>query len=137
MNPRTCAFFASACLLLSQACSSGDDDATGGAGTGGSAGQGTGGSAGHGTGGTSGSGGAHATCDTGCTLTIAAQCPHGPDTQEACVSTCEGLSTGACGAEYAAFQTCADGKPISCNADGIPAVAACSDEQAAFIACLN
>lgn len=129
MNLRACLSIAIACLMLSQACSSGDDDASGGAGSGGSTAQGTGGA--------SGTGGGASKCDSGCVATIAADCPNGPTDQASCVNTCEALSTGSCAATYSAFQTCAVGKPITCNSDGIPAVAACADEQAAFIACLN
>ena len=133
MNLRVHALIAAACFMLSQACSSGDDDGAGGAGSGGT---GSGGTT-QGTGGTAGSGGAAAICDSGCVATIAANCPNGPTDQAGCVNTCVTLGAGSCGTEYAAFQSCAVGKPISCNSDGIPAVAACSDEQAAFIACLN
>jgi hypothetical protein len=46
------------------------------------------------------------------------------------------LEAGSCGGEYATFQACAEGNPITCTAQGQPMVEACSDEQAAFIACL-
>jgi len=141
MHLSACAFIATACFMLLQACGSGDDDASGGAGSGGagsggSAGQGTGGASGSGSG-ASGAGGGASTCDSGCAASIAAHCPNGPTDQTGCVRDCKALSAGTCAAPYAAFQTCADGEPITCNSDGIPAVEACADEQAAFIACLN
>ncbi len=129
MNLSAWALIASACFMLSQACSSGDDDASGGAGSGGSTAQGSGGA--------SGTGGGTSTCDSGCASSIAAHCPHGPTDQVSCVRDCQALSAGTCAAPYATFQTCAVGEPITCNSDGIPAVEACADEQAAFIACLN
>jgi hypothetical protein len=58
-------------------------------------------------------------------------------TRTECLEDCEALSSGACGSEYAALQSCAEGEAITCSAAGIPVVEACSDEQAAFIACLN
>ena len=74
-------------------------------------------------------------CERGCVATLAAMCPVGPADQRSCVSTCQELSNGDCKTEYAALQTCADGKPITCGSSGIPVVEACSAEQAAFIAC--
>ncbi|HXK16952.1 MAG TPA: hypothetical protein VNG33_04090 [Polyangiaceae bacterium] len=76
-------------------------------------------------------------CHDGCIETLAAKCSHGPADQASCESTCHSLETGTCGAEYATFQSCAEGKALSCNAQGIPIVAACSDEQTAFVTCLN
>jgi hypothetical protein len=76
-------------------------------------------------------------CDQGCVDTIAADCPTGPPDQATCVSQCRALSTGACKTDYAAFQTCAKGKAITCGSNGIPTVEECSTEQAAFIACLS
>lgn len=129
MNLSACVFIAIACLLLSPACSSGDDDASSGAANGGSTADDTGGA--------SGSGNGESSCDSGCAATIAAHCPHGPTDQAGCVGDCEVLLASTCAAAYSAFQTCAVGEAITCNSDGIPAVAACADEQAAFIACLN
>lgn len=88
-----------------------------------------------GTGGTGGSGGGGSVCERGCVATLAADCPQGPADQASCVSTCEMLSSGPCMTEYAAFQACAEGKPITCA--GIPVVEECSMEQDAFIDCLT
>jgi hypothetical protein len=77
-----------------------------------------------------------AICEQGCVATLAADCPNGPTDQASCVSTCKSLRTGACKTEYAAFQTCADGKEITCASTGIPVVEECMAEQDAFIACL-
>jgi hypothetical protein len=87
--------------------------------------------------GTGGTGGGSAACEQGCTDTIAADCPMGPPDQATCVSQCRALSSGACKAEYAEFQACAEGKTITCGSNGIPVVEECSAEQAAFIACLT
>jgi hypothetical protein len=76
-------------------------------------------------------------CERGCVATLAAMCPNSPADQASCVSTCEMLSSGPCMVEYGAFQTCAEGKPITCSSLGIPVVEACSTEQDAFIACLT
>jgi hypothetical protein len=76
-------------------------------------------------------------CHSGCVATLAAACSNGPTDQASCESSCHELETGKCGGEYATFQSCAEGKAITCGAQGMPVVAACSDEQAAFIACLN
>jgi hypothetical protein len=145
MNLSACAFIAIACLMLSPACSSGDDDASSGSANGGSTADDTGGAPGSekggstadDTGGAPGAGDSESTCDSGCAATIAAHCPHGPTDQAGCVGDCEVLLASTCAAPYSAFQTCAVGEAITCNSDGIPAVAACADEQAAFIACLN
>ncbi len=76
-------------------------------------------------------------CHAGCLATLAAACSNGPADQATCESDCHDLEAGKCGAEYATFQTCAKGKAISCNAQGLPSVADCSDEQTAFVACLT
>jgi hypothetical protein len=76
-------------------------------------------------------------CKTGCVATIAAHCSNGPTTQADCEQTCQALDTGSCAAEYKALQACAQGKPISCSAQGLPSVAACSTEQNAFVACVS
>jgi hypothetical protein len=44
---------------------------------------------------------------------------------------------GACASEYRALQTCAKDEPVTCNASGLPTIAACSTEQAVFVDCLN
>jgi hypothetical protein len=85
----------------------------------------------------SGGTGGGAACDQGCEDTIAADCPNGPPDQATCVSQCKALASGTCKTEYAAFQACAEGKPITCGSNGIPVVEECSAEQAAFIACLS
>jgi hypothetical protein len=87
--------------------------------------------------GTGGTGGGSSLCERGCEATLAAMCPVSPPDQASCVSTCQALSTGACKTEYAAFQTCAEGKTITCGSTGIPVVEECSAEQAAFIACAS
>lgn len=137
-------------FVLAAACNSGDDD-TGGVGMGGAGGStgvagkgGTGASAGKGSAGDAsdaGGAGSPATggslCDQGCAETLKADCPNGPQSQADCVTTCEALESGSCASEYSAFQTCAEGHPITCDAtSGIPVVAACESEQGAFIACL-
>lgn len=83
-----------------------------------------------------GTGGTGSVCERGCVATMAADCPQGPADQASCVSTCEMLSSGPCMTEYKAFQTCAEGKPITCGSSGIPVVEACSTQQTAFITCL-
>src|SRR6185436_4208574 len=76
-------------------------------------------------------------CHTGCIDTVAANCSNGPADVASCENTCNALSAGTCGGEYATFQSCAEGEAITCSAQGLPIVAACSDEQAAFVACIN
>lgn len=127
------------CVLLVLGCGSDSKDASKPAANSGAAGDtssapGAGGSgpgAGGDTTGTSGD-----KCHDGCVETLAAKCSNGPADQASCESTCHSLEAGACGAEYATLQSCAQGKPISC-AQGIPIIPACPDEQAAFIACVN
>jgi hypothetical protein len=75
-------------------------------------------------------------CAEGCRRTLTAACSNGPADQASCESTCHTLEAGACGAEYEAFQDCAEGKTVSCSG-GIPVVEDCADAQAAFIACIN
>ena len=75
-------------------------------------------------------------CEQGCEETMLADCDNGPETYDECVSDCEGLEVGDCGAEYAALQACAEGESVTCDASGFPVVEACSNEQDAFIACL-
>jgi hypothetical protein len=78
-----------------------------------------------------------AICERGCAATLAANCPNSPPDQASCVSTCQSYRTGRCKAEYLPFETCAEGKPITCSSIGIPVVAECMTEQNAFIACLS
>ena len=152
-------------FILAVGCGSGDDDdstaqggssgtgTSGSSGSGGGAGKSSGGKGGSGAGGAtssageaaggaaSGQGGTGAStgvlCKRGCEATLAADCPNGPPSQAQCESDCQGLSSGSCADEYGTFQACADGEPVTCGSTGIPVVAACADEQAAFIACLN
>ncbi len=114
----------------------GDDDADG-TGSGGSSNGGSGGASNGGA--SSGEGGApndDTLCSRGCVETLAAECQNGPTSQAECESDCEALAAGSCGTEYRAFQECAEGEAISCSASGLPTVAACSEEQQAFIECL-
>ncbi len=76
-------------------------------------------------------------CHDGCVDTLAANCDNGPADQGTCESNCHDLEASKCGAEYATLQTCAKGKPLTCSAEGLPSIAACSDEQTAFVACLT
>jgi hypothetical protein len=76
-------------------------------------------------------------CGDGCVATLAAECEHGPGDQVSCEADCRELRAGTCGAEYAALQSCAKDETVSCSADGYPIVAACADQQAAFVACVN
>jgi hypothetical protein len=76
-------------------------------------------------------------CETGCTATVAAACSMGPASQAECVADCEMLTTGSCGAEFSAYQTCGEGETVTCDAMGLPTVEACSTERAAFVACLS
>ncbi|MES1186518.1 MAG: hypothetical protein ABUL60_22085 [Myxococcales bacterium] len=79
-------------------------------------------------------------CHDGCVATIAAACSNGPTDQASCESTCHSLATGKCGGEYVTLQSCAEGKAVTCGSgalEGLPVVTECSDEQAAFIACIN
>jgi hypothetical protein len=136
-----------AVLFASVASACGDDDggtdggmvADGGGGTdgGGGATDGGGGGGSDGGGGDPDGGPMGTECERGCALVVAAGCANGPDNMAVCVSDCEMLRTGACGVEYEAFLTCADGEAISCDAEGRPNVAACMTEQATFVACLS
>jgi hypothetical protein len=76
-------------------------------------------------------------CEAGCELTLAADCDRGPADRETCISDCEALESGECSAEYAELQSCGMGEDVTCSAEGFPIVEACSDQQAAFVACLN
>jgi len=76
-------------------------------------------------------------CQVGCQATLAAKCSNGPKDQASCESTCNALAAGTCGGEYATLQVCAEGQAITCSPQGQPIVAACSDEQAAFVVCIN
>jgi hypothetical protein len=85
------------------------------------------------TGGTSAAGDR---CHQGCIDTLKAACKLSPKDQASCESDCHDLESGSCGTEYAAFQDCAEGKTISCDANlGYPVVAGCETQQNAFIAC--
>ena len=76
-------------------------------------------------------------CEVGCVATLEADCSNGPATRAKCVSDCHMLEDGSCGDAYATFQACAKGEAVTCSAQGLPSVEACSDEQAAFVACLT
>lgn len=112
----------------------GDGDAGGGSAMGG-AGQGGDGASGASPAG-AGGGGADP-CTSGCVHTLAADCDNGPASASECVSDCQALMNGSCGAEYRALQACAEGEAVACDAQGIPAIEACAAEQAAFVACLS
>ena len=75
-------------------------------------------------------------CARGCEDTLAADCDNGPQDQEQCVSDCVALVEGNCGVEYRALQACAEGEEISCL-EGIPFIAACAEEQGAFLVCIS
>lgn len=77
------------------------------------------------------------TCHEGCIATVAADCSRGPADQLSCEADCHELEAGKCGREYVSLQKCSEAQAISCSAQGLPTVSACSDEQAAFVACLN
>jgi hypothetical protein len=76
-------------------------------------------------------------CQRGCEATLEAACPNGPPTQTACEADCDALASGPCAAEYEALASCADGEAITCDASGIPAIPACSEEQSTMVACLQ
>ncbi|MBN2194464.1 MAG: hypothetical protein JW751_16725 [Polyangiaceae bacterium] len=117
---------------------SGGRAATGGTSNGGSGPAGTtNGGSGAGMDGTGATGGGEDPCERGCVETMAASCENGPSSQGECVSDCHALQDGDCGAEYDAFQACAEGETITCSSLGIPMVEACMTEQLAFIACLT
>lgn len=76
-------------------------------------------------------------CERGCAATLAADCDNGPASEEQCETDCRALIMGSCGGEYRSLQTCARGREVSCSAAGLPVVTECSDEQGAFVQCLN
>lgn len=76
-------------------------------------------------------------CHDGCVATLAALCINGPADQATCERDCRSLSLGKCGGEYDLLLSCARGRAVTCSAQGLPIVSECSDEQAAFVACLN
>lgn len=121
------------------ACGGGDDDSGEGntSGTGSTAaGSGGSNSGGGSSGGSSTGGGSSDRCHDGCIATLAAKCPVSPKDQATCESDCHLLETGNCATEYKAFQDCAVGKPVTCDAiASFPVVAACETQQVAFIAC--
>jgi hypothetical protein len=135
-----CCVLSLSCALSAAACGSDSkDEPSASAGKGGGDGGSGANTAAGGAPNTSGGGGtpgAGDACEVGCTATLAADCSNGPATHAKCVSDCHMLEAGSCGGEYATFQACAEGNPITCTAQGQPVVEACSDEQAAFIACL-
>jgi hypothetical protein len=115
----------------------GDDDDDSGEGNTSGTGNTTAGSGGSNSGG-SGTGGGSSSdrCHDGCIATMAAKCSVGPKDQATCESDCHALEAGNCATEYKAFQDCAAGKPVICDAiTSIPTVAACETQQATFIAC--
>jgi hypothetical protein len=76
-------------------------------------------------------------CHDGCVATLAAACDNGPADAPTCESDCRSLSLGKCAAQYETLLSCARGKAVECSAQGLPIVPECSDEQAAFVACLS
>jgi hypothetical protein len=75
-------------------------------------------------------------CHDGCVATMAAKCSNGPKDQATCESDCKALETSACSSQYKAVQTCSQGKPVTCDADGKPSVAGCDPQFSAFVSCL-
>jgi hypothetical protein len=84
-----------------------------------------------------GSAGAGWSCESGCELALEADCAMGPPSQEQCVTDCEENLAGPCGTAYEALMRCAEGEDIACREDGFLVIPACSDEQGAFVDCLN
>ncbi|HEX2870206.1 MAG TPA: hypothetical protein VHP33_03095 [Polyangiaceae bacterium] len=112
----------------------GDDDS--GEGNTSGTGNSTAGSGGGSSGGSSTGGGSRDRCHDGCIATLAAKCPVSPKDQATCERDCHLLETGNCATEYKAFQDCAVGKPVTCDAiASFPVVAACETQQVAFMAC--
>jgi hypothetical protein len=111
-----------------------DDDSSGGNAAGQSNTAGSNNSAGSSN--TGGTASGHDRCHQGCVDTLKAACKLSPKDQASCESDCHELESGSCGTEYSAFQDCAEGKTISCDANlGYPVVAGCEAQQNAFIAC--
>ncbi len=119
------------CLCLVACEGSEDDTEPEGAGGNTSTGGGTGASLGGGTSASTES------CESGCRATMSADCSNGPPSQEVCVLDCEALSASNCGTSFLALQACAEGEVVTCSTEGLPVVAACAAEQAAFVACLG
>ena len=76
-------------------------------------------------------------CHDGCVATMAAKCSNGPKDQASCESDCNALETSACSSQYRAVQTCSQGKPVTCDADGKPTVSGCDAQFLTFVACLS
>jgi len=133
-----CGVLAFACVLLASACDSDSKDSSPTGATAGAGGDGA--EPVTGNGGSAGDPAPGDACHEGCVATLLAACSNGPADQASCESTCHALEMGKCGGEYTSFQNCADGKAVSCGTgalDGLPVVEGCSDEQTAFIACIN
>jgi dienelactone hydrolase len=81
--------------------------------------------------------GSAALCTSGCEDTLTADCRNGPETQLECETDCNALRQGQCASEYSALLNCSDGAQVTCNANGIPVVEACSNEQGTFVSCIN
>ncbi|MCA9491759.1 MAG: hypothetical protein KC621_17630 [Myxococcales bacterium] len=90
-----------------------------------------------GCGGADGTGETGSLCVTGCTETMAAACENGPADEATCVSDCEDLRVGSCGAAYEDVLDCSAGEPVTCDANHIPTVAACESEFLDFTDCLS
>jgi hypothetical protein len=137
---RALAPFLFGALTLS-ACGDDDGDDTGAGGASGSGGAsssgGTSSLSGGTTSGESGATSAGSPCERGCIDTLAADCQNGPTSLRQCEEDCEMLAAGSCGDVYRAFQACAAGEPIGCDATGRPRVDVCTEEQQSFIDCLG
>lgn len=76
-------------------------------------------------------------CESGCVLTLEAECAEGPATQEECVTDCQALRVGECGTEYEALLQCGESSDVACDENDIPTVVDCAAEEGVFRDCIG
>ncbi len=76
-------------------------------------------------------------CESGCVLTLEADCAEGPASQQECVTDCEALRVGDCGTEYEALLTCGESSEVACDENDIPTVVDCASQEGVFRDCLG
>jgi hypothetical protein len=93
--------------------------------------------AGDGAGAGEGEGEGEDLCESGCVLTLEAECLEGPASQQECVTDCNALRAGECSVEYEALLQCGDSSDVACDENDIPTVVDCAAQEGVFRDCIG
>jgi hypothetical protein len=79
------------------------------------------------------------TCGNYCTAAVAANCTAGPATVDDCSTACSlaGVALPNCKSLWDGYLRCADGKAVTCDANGNPTASGCQVDQLLFFLCAS